>query len=71
MTIGNERITEDEENVNFGFWDILKNQYVNLTGQVLLQEPKYWTYYGLGSYGIVGKEIQKAINKLQCQDSSS
>lgn len=62
--ICNEPISKEEMNIDFGFWSIPKNQFLSLDGVVLDKEPKYWSYYGLGSYGVVGKEIQKAISKL-------
>ncbi len=62
-TVGNTKVLEKEKNLDYGFWDMLKKKYVNYNGDEILKEPRYWTYYGLGSYGIVGKEVQKALNK--------
>ncbi|NTW71791.1 MAG: hypothetical protein HGA49_06060 [Eubacteriaceae bacterium] len=62
-TVGNVGITENEMNVDFGFWDTLKKKFVNCNGDELLKKPKYWTHYGLGSFGVVGKEVQKALNE--------
>lgn len=63
MTIGNEEVQYEEEIIDYGFLDITKNRFLDISGELMLKEPKYWTYYGLGSYGLVGKEIQKAIKK--------
>lgn len=60
-TIGNVQISEKEKNLDFAFWDTLKEEYVDINGHVLKDEPQYWSVYGLGSYGIVGKEVKKAI----------
>lgn len=62
-TVGKTKVSEKEKNLNYGFWDMLKKKYVNYNGDELLKEPRYWTHFGLGSYGIVGKEVQKALNK--------
>jgi hypothetical protein len=62
-TVGNTKVSEKEKNLNYGFWDMLKKEYVNYNGDELLKEPRYWTHFGLGSYGIVGKEVKKALNK--------
>lgn len=60
-TIGNVQVSESERNVEFAFWDVLKEEYVDINGQTITQKPRYWSIYGLGSYGVIGKEIQKAI----------
>ena len=64
-TIGNVRVSEKERNVDFAFWDVLRGKYVDITtGQaiVLKHEPKYRSIFGLGSYGVVGKEVHKVRN---------
>lgn len=60
-TIGNINVSENEKKINYGFWDLFKEKFVDIKGDILENEPQYWTQYGLGSYGIVGKEVQKAI----------
>lgn len=63
-TIGNGGVSEQERNVDFAFWDVLRGKYVDITsGQeiVLKREPKYRSIFGLGSYGVVGKEVHKAL----------
>ena len=63
-TIGNVGVSESERNVDFAFWDVLREKYVDITtGQaiVLKHEPKYRSIFGLGSYGVVGKEVHKAL----------
>lgn len=50
-TIGFKPVTVSEEQIDYGFWHVL-----------LSRVPKYASIFGLGSYGIVGKEVQKAIN---------
>lgn len=60
-TLGNVGVSEKERNADFAFWHVLKEEYVNISGQIIKGKPKYCSIYGLGSYGIVGKEVQKAI----------
>lgn len=62
-TICNTAVLEKEKKINYGFWDVLKKEFVDVSGKRLRSEPAWWSIYGLGSYGIVGKEVQKAIRK--------
>ena len=54
-------MSQKERNMEFAFWHVLKKKYVDINGQVIENKPKYCGIYGLGSYGAVGKEVQKAI----------
>lgn len=60
-TIGNVGVSQKERNMEFAFWHVLKKKYVDINGQVIENKPKYCGIFGLGSYGAVGKEVQKAI----------
>lgn len=63
-TIGNVGVSESERNVDFAFWDVLREKYVDFTTKeemVLKHEPKYRSILGLGSYGVIGKEVHKAL----------
>ena len=62
-TIGNVEVTVQENNIDLGFWDILRKRYVDINGNPLDVPPKVSSIYGLGSYGIVSKEVYKALNK--------
>lgn len=62
-TIGNIGVSASDKNINFAFWDVLKENYVDIKGDIVKDKPQYWSIYGLGSYGVVGKEVQKAIKK--------
>ena len=62
-TISFSEVTQSDLNENFGFWDMLREEYVNLKGDPVDKEPKYKGIYGLGSYGIIGKEIHEVISK--------
>lgn len=62
-TIGNKGVLQNEKNKEFAFWNPLKDKYVDISGKVIEDKPKICGIYGLGSYGIVGKEVQKAIKK--------
>lgn len=65
-TIGNVGVSENEKNIDFSFWDICREKYVDINGQVIMldSEPKYRSIYGLGSYGIVGKDVQRALGNI-------
>lgn len=63
-TVDNVPVSEREINLEFGFWDLLREKYVDIQGKKMRKKPKYCSIYGLGSYGVVGKEVQKAIESL-------
>ncbi|MCM1424459.1 MAG: hypothetical protein NC415_11705 [bacterium] len=65
-TVGNVGVSKSDRNIDFAFWNVLKEEYVDINGQVriLNSKPKYRSIYGLGSYGIVGKDVQKALGKI-------
>lgn len=60
-TIGNVEVSEIEKNLDLAFWNVLKEEYVDINGKKIKCIPQYCSIYGLGSYGIVGKEVQNAI----------
>lgn len=60
-TVDNVPVSEREINLEFGFWDLLTGEYVDIQGKKMRKKPEYCSIYGLGSYGIVGKEVRKAI----------
>ena len=65
-TIGNGGVSESERNVDFAFWDVLREKYVDITTAqpiALKKEPKYRSIFGLGSYGVVGKEVHKTLQE--------
>ena len=62
-TLCNQLVSDNEKDVDYGFWDVMERIYVNLLGQPIKREPKYWSYFGLGSYGVVAKEVFKALEK--------
>ena len=55
-------VTEKEINEDYGFWDICKKEYVNLMKDRINRIPKYKGIFGLGSYGIVGKDLNRILN---------
>ena len=63
MTIGNIAVTDEEYSVDFGFWSTVRNKYFDLSGNELKKEPKYHSIFGLGSYGVVGRDIQKVLQE--------
>ena len=56
-------VTDKQKNEDFGFWDILRETYVDVSGSELSYIPKYKSVYGLGSYGLIGKELNKIVNE--------
>ena len=60
-TIGNVPVTAQEQAADYGFWDVMKKYYVDIKGEILDTPPKFHSIYGLGSYGIVTKEVFKAL----------
>lgn len=65
-TVGNIDVSESDRNIDFAFWRIIKKGYVDIDGEVIIldREPKYKSIYGLGSYGVVGKEVQRALGNI-------
>lgn len=62
-TICNIKVTECEKKIDFGFWDLVTGKYVDVYRNEISKKPSYCSVFGLASYGIVGKEVQKAILK--------
>lgn len=62
-TLYNDSVCEREKNLDYGFLNIVKKEkeYLDIDGNVIHHTPQYCGIYGLGSYGVVGKEVQKAI----------
>lgn len=54
-------VNEHDNNKDIGFWDIIRNEFVDIKGDAIGHTPKYKGIYGLGSYGAIGKEIHKVI----------
>lgn len=65
-TIGNMGVTECDRNRDFAFWDLLTKKFVDFSGNEVDRQPECWSVFGLGSYGLVGKEVQKAIRMNDC-----
>lgn len=66
-TIGNVDVSAKVKSVDFAFWDMLREKYVDLSRAELKlhHDPKYRSIFGLGSYGIVGKDVQKALKSKE------
>ena len=64
-TIGSNAVTMREQNIDFGFWDVIREKYVDINRKELDKQPTYCSIFGLGSYGAVEKEFYKAIDKMQ------
>ena len=65
LTIGSTEITEKDIAPNYGFWDALTKQFVNVEGNPLSYEPEFQGAYALGSYGVVGRTVRQALEKNQ------
>lgn len=61
LTIGNSNVTEEERTIDLGFWDDIKKYYVDINGNMLSRTPGVCSFYGLGSYGAVGRSVQKVL----------
>lgn len=66
-TLYNTSVLEYEKKLDYGFLNVLKNiikeekEYLDINGNVMDHVPQYYEMYALGSYGIVGKNVQRAI----------
>ena len=56
-------VSKKEITTDYAFWDILKNTYVDIKGNPVNKVPQIKGMYGLGSYGVIGKEIHKVIEQ--------
>ena len=62
-TVSNIEVSDKEKNIEYGFWDVGRKIYVNLNGDKIYNIPQLVSPFGLGSYGVVGKEIQRIIKE--------
>lgn len=62
-TVGNKTITSREENMDYGFFDVIKQVYVDINGDIIEKEPSNHSMFGLGSYASLAKEVYKAIKE--------
>lgn len=61
QTIGNVPVTLKDISQDYGFLDHITKKYVDEEGRFLSHKPSTYTDYGLGSYGIVGYDVQEAL----------
>jgi len=64
-TIGKLPVTKYDLSIDFGFWDVLRKKYYDLQGNEMSHKPQYSSVFGLGSFGIVIKEIYKALSQKE------
>lgn len=62
QTVGAQKVNNDERELNYGFWDIVTNKFVNEEGEELNQTPDVYDDYGLTSYGVIKDELRKVLN---------
>lgn len=60
-TIGNQPVTEEERGRSFGFWDVPRKRFVDVSGKPLAEKPLCWSDYGLADYALVGTLVQRAL----------
>lgn len=61
LTLASVKVAERDFVKNYGFWDSFTKQFLDEEGKLLGYEPIIWTDYGIGSYGSVGYDVQKAL----------
>jgi len=57
------KVTEEDINEDYAFWSVGREKYVDLTGNAINRKPRYKGTFGLGSYGALGEEIRKELQK--------
>ena len=62
QTIDIQSVSEEERNIDFGFWDIKIKDYVNEEGTRLNHIPAIYEDFGVGSYGSVGYSVKKVFD---------
>lgn len=66
--IGNLPICDYDKNVDYGFYLPYQRKYIDLQYNELDHEPKYWSIFGLSSYGAVGRAIHECYaTKIQIE----
>jgi hypothetical protein len=61
-TLGIQQVTDEERQIDFGFFDIVSKGFVNEEGVPLNRKPKVYGDFGLGSYGTVAFALKKVLD---------
>ncbi len=61
FNITNEELSDDDINMDIGFYDIGKSRYVSAEGNLLLEEPSVLGTYGLATITGIASQIGKEI----------
>ncbi|MBU9723344.1 MULTISPECIES: immunity 26/phosphotriesterase HocA family protein [Bacillaceae] len=61
QSVGIQEITNEELELNYGFWDIVTQKYVNEEGKELDQTPDIYADYGLVSHGSIEDELKMVL----------
>jgi hypothetical protein len=61
-TLGIQQVTDEERQIDFGFFDIVSKGFVNEEGVRLNCKPKVYGDFGLGSYGTVSFVLKKVLD---------
>lgn len=60
-TIGNEKITEEEKHLDYGFYSIVHGKFYKEDGTELGNQPEYIGTYGLATITGIALQIEKEI----------
>lgn len=61
-TLGIQPVTDEECQIDYGYFDIVSKGYVNEEGFPLNRRPKVYGDFGLGSYGSVAYALKKVLD---------
>jgi hypothetical protein len=61
QTVGVQQVTNEELELNYGFWDIVSKKFLNEEGKEINQTPDIYDDYGLISYGSITDELRKVL----------
>jgi hypothetical protein len=61
QTVGVQQVTNEELELNYGFWDIVSNKFLNEEGKEIYQTPDIYDDYGLISYGSIIDELRMVL----------
>jgi hypothetical protein len=61
-TLGIQKVTDEERQIDYGFFDIVSKGYVNEEGVPMNRKPKVYGDFGLGSYGTVAYGLKEVLD---------
>lgn len=57
QSVGFKRVTTEERDLKYGFWDIKTEKFVNEEGKELSEHPNTYSDFGLSSYGSIVDDL--------------